>query len=130
MRLKIKTTLFSIIIHLGAVTFALPTSDHQARVKADSYRALCSCIILTSFNGTANADSAQELLLNISDSVDTSDQTRCDSWTGDPMYKIETFADQFGKPTTNLSESAGVFAPDIYAFCGPPKLGEVSNFEI
>ena len=128
MRLKIKTTLFSIVLYLGNASVALPVPQHHGRVIADNFQAICGCLILTSLNTTANAVIAQELLQNISDSLDTSDQAKCNSWNGDPGYEIEIFADQFGKPTKNLNGSAGVFAPDIYAFCGPPELGQVFHY--
>jgi hypothetical protein len=112
-----KVALCSIIVSLATAS--------GARVEVDDYQGFCGCIILKSLNKTTNAFSAQQLLQSISDTLSTSDQGRCNNWTADPDYEIRSFADEFGKPTSNLSESAGVFAPDIYAFCGPPEFGEV-----
>jgi hypothetical protein len=113
--------LCSIIVSLATASGAA----HPARVEVDDYRGFCACIILTSLNKTTNAFPAKQLLQNISDTLSTSDQDICNNWAADPGYEITVFSDRFGKPTTNISESAGVFAPDIYAFCGPPKFGQV-----
>jgi len=107
------------------IIFSLATVSGAAGVKVDDYQAFCGCIILNSLNKTTNAFPAQQLLQNISDTISTSDQNRCNTWTAYPDYEITIFADRFGKPTGNISESAGAFAPDIYAFCGPTEFGEV-----
>ena len=127
MRLFQKETFCSLIISLTTISSALPLPSHQARVKVAEYRAFCACIILTSLNKTTDAIPAQQLLHNLSDTLSTSDEAKCISWTGNPNYEIKTFADRFGKEAKNLSVSAGAFAPDIYAFCGPPQFGQVSR---
>ena len=105
-----------------AILFSLaPVSTRAARVEVFDYRGFCACIILNSLNKTANAFSAQQLLGAISGTISTSELETCNSWTTDPDYEIDIFADRFGKPTSNISASAGAFAPDIYAFCGPPE---------
>jgi hypothetical protein len=114
----------SLVIFLVTTGFsAVPT--HAGKVEVDGYRAFCACIILNSLNATTNAVPAQALWENISDTIDSSDQSRCSNWTEYPDYRISIFSDRFGKPTSNILESAGVFAPDIYAFCGPPEIGQV-----
>jgi hypothetical protein len=120
-----KVVLCSILLWLATSSHAVPIPSHQARVKVDDYQSFCGCIILTSLNKTANAFAAQQLLQNISDSISTTDQEKCNSWTAYPDYGIKIFADRFGRPTSNISESVGVFAPDIYSFCGAPEVDEV-----
>ncbi|RDW85315.1 hypothetical protein BP6252_02905 [Coleophoma cylindrospora] len=99
---------------------------YAIKVKVKDYRGFCACIILNSFKGPTDLLAAQQLLQNIS--LSPSDKDKCDTWTAYPDYEISVFADRFDKPTTNISESAGVFAPDLYAFCGPPEVGEAFSF--
>lgn len=114
----------SLIISL-VITGLCTVPIHAGRVEVDGYRAFCACIILNSLNDTTNAFPAQALWQNISNTIDTSDLSRCNSWTEYPDYRISNFSDRFGRPTNDILKSAGVFAPDIYAFCGPPVIGEV-----
>jgi hypothetical protein len=110
---------------LVTILFSLAPVSSAARIQVDDYRGFCGCIILTSLNKTANAFYAQQLLEGISDTISTSELETCNGWTADPDYEISIFADRFGKPTSNISASAGAFAPDINEFCGPPEFGEV-----
>ena len=104
-----------------------PYWTHASKVKVDGYRSFCACIILNSFNKTALTIPAQELWQNLTDTIDSSDQSECYSWNHYPDSTISVFSDRFGKPTSDILKSAGVFAHDVYAYCGPPEIGEVSK---
>jgi hypothetical protein len=114
-------SLFISLITIGIC--GVPTQ--AVRVEVDGYRAFCACIILNSLNDTTNAFPAQQLWQNLSGTIDTSDQYLCNNWAEYPDYKISVFSDRFGKPTSDILKSAGVFAPDLYAYCGPPEVGAV-----
>jgi hypothetical protein len=120
MYLKPQVAFGNIVASLAASSVNSPRSNHRASVKVDDFSAFCACVILTSLNQTANAFPAQQLLENISDTLSTADQIKCNDWASDPDYPIQTFANQFGQQAVNLTVSVGAFAPDIYAYCGPP----------
>jgi hypothetical protein len=124
-RLNPKVAIWSIAVLLATPSGGVPIPSHQAKVKVDDYQAFCACLILTSLNDTANALPAQQLLQNISYTISTNDQEKCNSWTEYPDYKIKIFADGSGRPTSNISESVGAFARDIYNFCSSTEIGEV-----
>lgn len=113
------------LITIGLCT--VPT--HTTKVELDGFRAFCACIILNSLN-TPNAVPAKHLWQNLTDTIDSSDQSRCDSWNEYPDHKVSIFSDRFAKPTTDILKSVGAFAPDIYAYCGPSEIGEVSTAEL
>lgn len=103
---------------------AIPIQIHSARIEVEGWKSFCACIVLRSLNGSANALAAQQLLLNITGDMNLLDRDKCYSWPA-PAYEITSFSDGFGRPMDNLSGSAGVFAPDIYAFCGPSEFTQV-----
>ncbi|OCK74128.1 hypothetical protein K432DRAFT_447470 [Lepidopterella palustris CBS 459.81] len=112
---------------LNVVLFSLVVTLTQAAIVVTQFRSFCACIVLKSFSNTTNTSEAERLLGNIS--IDASDQALCDNWTAFPSYQITIFADSYGKPTTNISDAVGIFAQDIYAFCGPQNFRTEFSFQ-
>jgi hypothetical protein len=90
------------------------------------YQSTCACITLRSLANTTYGPQAELIRQNLT--MFPADQAVCDSWTAFPNYKISVFADGNGQPTTVISKGAGLFLPDIHAFCGPRELEQVSGY--
>ena len=106
------------------VIFSL-TGAGYASVLVDDYYSFCGCLILSTLKNTTNGPQAEQILHTMT--LSRRDQAQCDNWDAYPGYNITTFSDSLGRSTTNLSISTGVFAPDAYAFCGPPKVKQVCS---
>jgi hypothetical protein len=113
-------------MNVALCSLAAIFAQTSSAFEVDQYKAFCACIVLRSLNNTSNAAEARRLLQDLS--ITPADQKLCENWNAYPNYEITTFVDSNAKPTNNLSEAIGIYASDIYSFCGPPRVEEVRLF--